>query len=775
MTTAPLLKSVSAETQRLDPAVRLDMERSLSAPFGDVVVHDGPESAELAEQQHAAAFTVGRHVVFGPGRYDPSSLRGRALIAHELAHVTEQRRGGGDQDLGEHRSVSRMPAHGSHSRGHHATAARAALGASAPVTGSATVGVARQDKDDEDTTTWLKRKARDYVKKGIGTAEGVVDVAANLVETGAWAAGKVSELKDEAIDEVGDALDFDPRVLTVVKDIDGYKAVHALADRAGLVDKETGDIALVPSVTRGADWLEKRVDQAEVFKGLPTDDGFFTTRELAQLEATIGTEAVLAAVGVEEVELVLKVLSGIGAAKAVYEAGMRSKDPQGFVHDPAFWTAVAQAVLFLLGLKATKAGNKVLALAVHIGSTSITTLNEAMKVYEAYQMPPGEERDAALKASILSLVRILADQVRQAISSQRGLPGKGRGGEIEPASKGAGQHGEGSIPGTSSAKPAPKVLGPPAPKTSNVGETEPVSKSPSHGEAPVPATPSPKPAPKVLGPPAPKTAGVPAAGSSHPEAVTTPTSAKAPKSKTPSGGKSSSGTKSKADPAKATQAKPKPASTTAKGPAKGPAKGAAKGPAKGKGSAKGSSKGSAKGAAKAPRFRPGSGPFDPKTSRRPTFAHMEAPAEIDVVGSNGLRTKPDARVSVFNEPFGKRVAPLMSGTKQEQGDDYERQAREDLLGGSKLRKSHTAGDKTRHGDVGSYETKFKRKLSTEDFDQVWRDLNNPAEGHSVLIITPKADPKDLTRLARMAATFEKLTGKRAHIAVRETAPAGSKP
>src|SRR5262249_37885068 len=38
----------------------------------------------------ALAYTVGRHVVFAPGLYDPQSARGRRLLAHELTHVIQQ-------------------------------------------------------------------------------------------------------------------------------------------------------------------------------------------------------------------------------------------------------------------------------------------------------------------------------------------------------------------------------------------------------------------------------------------------------------------------------------------------------------------------------------------------------------------------------------------------------------------------------------------------------------------------------------------------------------
>ncbi len=144
-----LLRPVLEESQHLDAGVRTQMERSLGATFGEVVVHVGAASGALAESYDAAAFTVGRHVVFGPGRFDTSTLRGRTLIAHELSHVVEQRRGGGDPDLGVRAPAGVIPLHSSHSEGAGRTAAQTALGRPASVTGTTGVGVARQTKVEE--------------------------------------------------------------------------------------------------------------------------------------------------------------------------------------------------------------------------------------------------------------------------------------------------------------------------------------------------------------------------------------------------------------------------------------------------------------------------------------------------------------------------------------------------------------------------------------------------------------------------------------------------
>ena len=58
--------------------------------FRQVRVHTGPSAARSAAAVGAEAYTVGRNIVFAPGRYSPHSQSGRQLLAHELAHVAQQ-------------------------------------------------------------------------------------------------------------------------------------------------------------------------------------------------------------------------------------------------------------------------------------------------------------------------------------------------------------------------------------------------------------------------------------------------------------------------------------------------------------------------------------------------------------------------------------------------------------------------------------------------------------------------------------------------------------
>jgi hypothetical protein len=75
----------------LAPGVRRAMEARLGHSFADVRVHSDGSAAGEARAIGARAFTVGRDVVFGAGQFALGTARGWALLAHELAHVVQQR------------------------------------------------------------------------------------------------------------------------------------------------------------------------------------------------------------------------------------------------------------------------------------------------------------------------------------------------------------------------------------------------------------------------------------------------------------------------------------------------------------------------------------------------------------------------------------------------------------------------------------------------------------------------------------------------------------
>jgi phage-related protein len=77
--------------QPLPPPLRRDMEARFGIDLAAVRIHTDERAAGLNERLHAHAFTVGEHIAFNAGRFRPEHPAGRFLLAHELAHVAQQR------------------------------------------------------------------------------------------------------------------------------------------------------------------------------------------------------------------------------------------------------------------------------------------------------------------------------------------------------------------------------------------------------------------------------------------------------------------------------------------------------------------------------------------------------------------------------------------------------------------------------------------------------------------------------------------------------------
>jgi len=61
--------------------------------FSAVRIHTGPKPAASTRAVDARAYTAGHNIVFGSGQFAPHNADGRALLAHELTHVAQQRGG----------------------------------------------------------------------------------------------------------------------------------------------------------------------------------------------------------------------------------------------------------------------------------------------------------------------------------------------------------------------------------------------------------------------------------------------------------------------------------------------------------------------------------------------------------------------------------------------------------------------------------------------------------------------------------------------------------
>ena len=77
----------------LDGGVRRQMEGAFEQDFGDVRIHTGPDASRSAASVQASAYTVGSDIVFRDRAYSPGTEDGNRRLAHELAHVVQQREG----------------------------------------------------------------------------------------------------------------------------------------------------------------------------------------------------------------------------------------------------------------------------------------------------------------------------------------------------------------------------------------------------------------------------------------------------------------------------------------------------------------------------------------------------------------------------------------------------------------------------------------------------------------------------------------------------------
>ncbi len=80
--------------KNLDVQTRARMEALTGADLGDVRIHTGPIAEEIAEGAGARAFALNdSDIFFGRDEFSTTSRGGKALLAHELSHVADNRQG----------------------------------------------------------------------------------------------------------------------------------------------------------------------------------------------------------------------------------------------------------------------------------------------------------------------------------------------------------------------------------------------------------------------------------------------------------------------------------------------------------------------------------------------------------------------------------------------------------------------------------------------------------------------------------------------------------
>jgi len=315
----------------------------------------------------------------------------------------------------------------------------------------------------------VKEKVHDVVLESVGQAKGVLLEGAQIVDTVAWVPYAVHEMEKKALGNSATA-----KVLIDATDsVTQYATLNALAEQGLSANprepgKPAGPFGISNAVSSGIDKyvgdpLEKKLGDGKPEQGL-----IFTKYEQGELEGAVATQVVLAYVGVEEVQLGLKVLGAIGGVKGLYESYERN--PEGWKTDPNFWAAFIGLALGILGLRASRSASKITKILMTAGSL-VPVIPLVYNLFQHYKkLPDGPEKDKTLKADAGAIVKAVAAAIHAMI--QHGGGGKGAGAEQEP---------EG---GSQSAKKAPVQEEPASAKSS----TPPVDEHQASAAKPQPVT-----------------------------------------------------------------------------------------------------------------------------------------------------------------------------------------------------------------------------------------------------------------------------------------------
>ncbi len=86
---SPLEAVLEERGRELDAEVRADFESRFQHDLGHIRVHTGPTADAAARRMDARALAIGGHLVFAAGEFQPGSVDGRRLLAHEIAHAIQ--------------------------------------------------------------------------------------------------------------------------------------------------------------------------------------------------------------------------------------------------------------------------------------------------------------------------------------------------------------------------------------------------------------------------------------------------------------------------------------------------------------------------------------------------------------------------------------------------------------------------------------------------------------------------------------------------------------
>ena len=483
----------------LESGLRADMELRFGTSFDSVRLHDDRDAHRSAALMEARAFTHGEHIVFGADRFAPQGVEGKRLLAHELAHVVQQRRGG---------AAPALDAQAPHERAAHRAADAVATGDGLVAVGGATaVGVAR-DEDDSfigrmkrkaqalkdsippeyvakaeqaadfvadkavdvalapvggalvsdglgskllhvaegkpEATEELKGFTRDKALEGVGAVKGVVTQVTEVADTALWLGNEYGELRDKAAEAIGGK----PGSLghTLVKGaID--MGVTITPGGAGIVqasklNDQAKGAGLVDKTGHASltEPMSQKLNQAgdwiETEVGGKSDDPmFFTPMEKGELEGAVGSQVLLAFTGAEEVKVALAVVGLAGSVRGIVES-IRA-DRSGFYKNPAFWGSILTAAMSVAGLSKLKAAKRIVDIALKGGAllSVVPPLWQLYNDYNKLEAGDPDERHKVLAHDWNAVIRATVDALL--VIAHAGMKG-----EAPPKEKAPGGLGE---------------------------------------------------------------------------------------------------------------------------------------------------------------------------------------------------------------------------------------------------------------------------------------------------------------------------------------------
>lgn len=329
----------------------------------------------------------------------------------------------------------------------------------------------------EDT----KASAREKLLTAIGTAKGIALQATEAADTAMWAAAEVRDgadrLQKKAHDFVAgpegstrravvDTLFVAPPapeqpslnpISTLAKLSDDAKSGGWVDDRGNA----SVSTPLAGRLDKAARWVEDKVG------GTPAEPEMLSTMDVAELRASVTTQAALAVVGIKEVEVVMAAVGAAAGVRAIVESYRKNGD--ACFKDPALWSGVIAIGLTLAGIKNTGAAAKLAAAAQKYGwmLAAVPPLTQMCIDALDPKVVDEKERQARVKRNMAVAMNIVKDVLLHKVAQAGGKPP----GTAEP--EGAGAPAAARVPGTPE-PPAAAAESPPAagPKTSPPAATQ---------------------------------------------------------------------------------------------------------------------------------------------------------------------------------------------------------------------------------------------------------------------------------------------------------------